>query len=354
MNNKTLKILAITAFILGIVSICVYKNKSKSWENNSLERGTPLFKEFDINSINKIKISFVDRIFLIEKKDSKWILPDADNYPADFEKIKENLLTISEMQITQVINLEDEKKENELFHLGDNKSKKPATKLELIDDNNQTKSLLIGGYHYPIAEKNLAYSNQPDPNGRYIKKLDTKKKVYIVSEVLRDIYPVTPIWMKKSFITLSNPQRIQYQNEEKSIDWDIIRPNDKVNFLLVRPYDKKLDVKKINEFIHNLFSPRFRNVKKFIKFSEEDKIIGTINYKNFDKILFILKVIKRDKRYFIKYDIDSKDIEKIKDKKLKEKAIKQAEKDQFFTNWLYEVDAKFIENLNKSIFKEER
>ncbi len=350
MNNKSLRKLSVVALILVIICVVLYNNKKQSWENNSIERDTLLIKEFDVNSVNKIIVSFVDNSTTIEKKDSEWLLSSADNYPADFEKIKENLLSLEELRITQVLNIKDD--EYEVFNFGDKDSLKQPIKLELFNDkNSKIETIIFGNYHFAVASNKNPYLQKSEANGRYIKRLSNDNKVYIINDLFKDMMPMTPVWMKKTFLSLNNPRRIKYENKTASINWDIIRPNETTTFVLLKPRGEMIEDKNINDFLHNLFNPMFHNVKKFTELNDKDEIIGTVSYENFKNIIIGIKIIKTEKKLYLKYDIDTTNVARIKDEEKKKKILEQAEKDKFYTKWLFQIDEKFLESLNKTILK---
>ena len=52
-----------------------------------------------INDVAHIEIVSEDRIVILQKQDKRWVLQSADNYPAQFDKIKDTVISLSELKI---------------------------------------------------------------------------------------------------------------------------------------------------------------------------------------------------------------------------------------------------------------
>jgi hypothetical protein len=96
-----------------------------------------------INDVNKIKLSQSDNVFEIVRQDDTWLLKNKDDYPADNNKVKTNLLALS-----NAIKIEPKTKKESLLkklHLED--PSVPGSKsflMELYNDDAIIASAVIG------------------------------------------------------------------------------------------------------------------------------------------------------------------------------------------------------------------
>ena len=52
-----------------------------------------------INDVARIEIVSEDRTVILQKQDKLWVLQSADNYPAQFDKVKDTVISLSELKI---------------------------------------------------------------------------------------------------------------------------------------------------------------------------------------------------------------------------------------------------------------
>lgn len=141
-RNFSLLILLL-AIIISIFVVLTGINNS-NWNDKS-SYGQYYFSGLNqkINDINKIKLSQSDNVFEIAKENDMWILKNKDNYPADNNKVKANLISLS-----NAVKIEPKTERETLLnklHLEDPFG--PGSKsylLELYDDDNLIASAVIG------------------------------------------------------------------------------------------------------------------------------------------------------------------------------------------------------------------
>ncbi len=346
MNNIQLKKLVyilLGCIILGIIFSLVNR---ASWNNTPVECGELLFKNIDFNKVVRIDVASKKKTITIQHYKSIWIIKNI-NYPADFAFISKSLLALKDLKAIQVIDVD--KSHLSRFSLCDIDEKaKNAIKIDLYDNKNEKlTSLMLGKFHYKNTHSSITRSQ---PNGRYIRLNNVKNKVFLVSSLFDKIAPISTVWMKKEFISFQNPKTISYITNNSSDKWTLTRKSIKSQFDIVnKKKDNKIDIPILNEFVGNLFSPMFIDIKHKSQMSNKGKVENLITFENFDGFTYKIKLLKIDNKYYKKYDIDIKSlkVDKFKNNSSELTKLKvKLKKESFFTKWYYEIYKKNVKVWN--------
>src|SRR5262245_52510074 len=100
-KNQVLLSLALAA-VLGIAGIYFQISRSAGW--NDAKTDHRLFQDLPVNDIERIQIRSSSATVTLEKKENKWGVAERNDYPADFEKIRDLARTL--WQLKAVRNLE--------------------------------------------------------------------------------------------------------------------------------------------------------------------------------------------------------------------------------------------------------
>jgi hypothetical protein len=141
-RNISLLLLLLAIIISAFVVLTGINNSN--WNDKS-SYGQYYFPGLNqkINDVNKIKLSQSDNVFEIVRQDDTWLLKNKDDYPADNNKVKTNLLALS-----NAIKIEPKTKKESLLkklHLED--PSVPGSKsflMELYNDDAIIASAVIG------------------------------------------------------------------------------------------------------------------------------------------------------------------------------------------------------------------
>jgi hypothetical protein len=96
---KRQQLLVLSALtIIAIVAAGLFTHSRAP--QTKIEKET-LFPELanKINDVTHIEIVSKDRTVILQKQDKRWVLLSADNYPAQFDKIKDTVVSLSELKI---------------------------------------------------------------------------------------------------------------------------------------------------------------------------------------------------------------------------------------------------------------
>ena len=167
MTTKKLATLAAAAAVLG--AIAHVSSNSKRLKTPTLA-GKPVLKALDLSAVQRIEVSDDgQKTLTLESTDAGWAVPSLFGYPADITKIRENLLTLTDLKIGQVAT------GKQLGH---------ALVVDLQDASGKSLATLrLGEKHLREATGQMAmYGGGAYPDGRYVAtEGDT---VYLVKETL--------------------------------------------------------------------------------------------------------------------------------------------------------------------------
>src|SRR3989339_640879 len=185
MKGKNLLVLIVLAVVLVIVAVNTSDNGSKSKPNVI---GNNVFPDLVADDVEKIVITSTEGTTTVARVNDIWSVPDRFNYPADFNKLKDYLLKVSDMKIGQVMKLDEKQKASMKL------TPTSATKLEFVGKNNSTiVSLLIGEARMRKPAGDMAeFGGYPD--GQYGSP-DEGKNVYLVSTALSELPLNSKNWL---------------------------------------------------------------------------------------------------------------------------------------------------------------
>ena len=170
---KRQKLLILSAITIVIVVIAAFFNQSRA-PQITIEKET-LFPELanKVNDVTHIEInSSEDRDVILQKiEDGQWALQSADNYPAQFDKIKDVVVSLSQIKILAT-KTDNPKLYPELGVEGPDGINTSSLLLTLSDQSGTTLASLIVG---KPRKKNTG-SNQPN---LYVRKVDAKNALLV-------------------------------------------------------------------------------------------------------------------------------------------------------------------------------
>lgn len=165
-RKLSLALALIAAIFLFLVIMTGLNNPS--WDKK-ISTGELYFPELKdkINEVSLIKISQSGESFEIVRKDDEWLLKNKDNFPADNNKVKTNLIAAS-----NAIKIEPKTQREHLFtklHLENPSSVNAKSYLMQLynDDNNVLASVIVG--------KRKLNLNKIGEFGVYLRKPDTNE-----------------------------------------------------------------------------------------------------------------------------------------------------------------------------------
>jgi Domain of unknown function (DUF4340) len=221
MKKNHLLLLLAVAVGGGLAGIYFKVAQSAKWSDSKTDR--TIFQNLPVNDISQIQIRSTPASVTLEKKDDEWRVAQRDDYPADFDKIRDLIKMLWELKAGQEMQVGPSQ-------LGRLKVAAPGhgpeSGLEIDlrgQKESQIASLIIG----KSADRNNA-SAAPATSGRFVYNPAVKDQVYLVSESFVSVDPVSVgSWLNKAFITPGEVKEIDQAAWANNPGWKVTRQDTK-------------------------------------------------------------------------------------------------------------------------------
>ncbi len=203
MKGKSIFYMTIVAIIL--CGMALYINKSRRQEPPQ-NIGKKVFSDLPVNDIDTIKIKSKTGTATVTRVGDLWVATDRHNYPANFEKIKNALISLSNIKITQSMKVA--KKHIDSLKFNDPSGDKAtaansATVVELSGGGKNIQSFMIGAQHMKKGDQPGMPEGASYPDGAFI-SLDQGKTAYLVKETLDDLGADQKMWLNGELFSVQN------------------------------------------------------------------------------------------------------------------------------------------------------
>lgn len=178
MKGKNLLILAVVAAVLvGLAAM----NRSRTRIAEPSKAGQSVFASLPVNDVARIEVASAAQTATVARVNDVWVSENRFRHPADFGKVRDALLKLSDLKIGQTANLSDAQKKRLKLAPPAPGATNAGTVVSLIGgDGRKLASLLLGDEHKrPSSGDDQGYGGYAD--GRYISP-DGGRTVYLVQE----------------------------------------------------------------------------------------------------------------------------------------------------------------------------
>jgi hypothetical protein len=231
MNRKQLILIFLALVVLGGASLILLKHNDQTWSAPEGKMGQKLFPTFPINDIASLSIQGSGTVHL-ERKGGSWIVQERNGYPADFNKIKELLITMSGLKVTQSEPIGP----SQLTHMElqpPGKGEGSGTLVVFGDDKGKTlQSVLLGKKHLEQAATPSPFGGGDYPNGRYVMLTDDPKELLTISDPLSSIETNAATWLNQDFFKVEKPSSISVISTDATNSWKITRESETAPWVL--------------------------------------------------------------------------------------------------------------------------
>ena len=196
MKLRTLMVLVVVLVILAVVAgVRLRKPAGRAAEGPV--PGAAVLAGLDINQVSKLTVVSGVSTSLVEKKDGRWIVSSLYGYPADFDRLAQQLRSLVDLKVGQIMrggtdNLDE-------FGL----SASNATHVLLKDAADKTLADLFIGMPR-LAENGQPYGN--GPGGQYLRV--GSGPVLLVSDMVRGFSPSGADWARRELFSV-NPREVK-------------------------------------------------------------------------------------------------------------------------------------------------
>jgi hypothetical protein len=187
--------------------------------------GQKLFPNFPINEVAGLDIQGAGALHL-ERKGDGWQVRERGGYPVDFSKIKEMLITLSNLKISQSEPIGS----SQLAHMElepPGKGAGSGTLVTFTDEKGKAiQSLLLGKKHLEEAGGNSQFGGGEYPNGRYVMLPADPKSLLLITDPLSNIETNAPPWLNQQFFKIEKPDSIAVVSTDATNSWKVMRANE--------------------------------------------------------------------------------------------------------------------------------
>ena len=377
MNKKNLMILSAVVIVLGGVCLLLLNRESGNWSGAGVSSATggELLKNLNVNDIGEITVRNSEKSVTLHKKDGKWKVADASDYPADFEKVSS--LTIKLKELKPVQNVQAGPSQYGRLKLlkpsakADEEKKKDeyGTFVSMKDAAGKKMASLVIGKDYSVDKHQTGGSDDSPYNfssgGKYL-LVEGMKNPVVVSESLYDAVPDISSWLNKDFVKVENIKSVSYSDGDSKNGWSVSKDKKdgtfKVEWL---KKDEEQNGSNISSLTSSFNYMSFNGIADYKKASDLEKLEkhAVLTVRTFDGFTYKFTVAEKDDKGFLNVAVSAKfaekripakdekkeDKEKL-DKKFRENLKKLQEKlkkEEFFNNWVYTFPKYKIDQLMK-------
>ena len=256
MRGKNLIVLLVLAAIL-VVTAVMSNRKSQSAPPSAI--GALLLPELNLNAINSIVVATKASTASVEKGEEGWIVVEKHGYPADFDAIRDSLITLSKVKIGDAPTLSEEKR----VSLGIEKLSEGNDETTLVTlsgpGDDALATLILGKEHMrKSSSSNSRFGGYPD--GRFL-SVDGGKNVYLVSEPLSAFSDDSLDWTDTSLLDVSGSDLVKVTlSGPTGLPLEMTQPEGKSELVLAGLAD--------NEEPNRPKFSSIRNALSYLKFSD--------------------------------------------------------------------------------------
>lgn len=231
MNRKQLILIFLALVVLGGLSLLLLKHNDQTWSAPQGKMGQKLFPNFPINDIAGLAIEGAGTVHL-DRKAGTWQVRERGGYPADFSKIKELLISMSGLKVSQSEPIGP----SQLTHMElqpPGKGEGSGTLVIFTDDKGKAiQSVLLGKKHIEQAAATSQFGGGDYPNGRYVMLTDDQKDLLIITDPLSNIETNPATWLNQDFFKIEKPASITVISTDATNSWKITRASETAPWLL--------------------------------------------------------------------------------------------------------------------------
>ena len=252
-RNQFLLLLA-AAVIVGLAGIYFQISRSAGWSESKTDR--TIFQNLAVNDVTKIQIRSAAGSLTLEKKGNDWCVAERDDYPADFEKIRDLVKTLWALKAGQEMEV-GPSQFGRLKVLAPNQGNDAGIEIDLTGEKGANIASLIIGKSVDRTDN----ARGAAASGRFVYNPAVKDRVYLVSESFFSVDPVTiGSWLDKTFITPGELKEVEQVAWSNNPGWKVVRDDPKADWILENPQHGETLEKAFGQSLAN-FSPGFTDVR---------------------------------------------------------------------------------------------
>ena len=229
MKKNNLLLLLAVAVVAGLAGIYFQVAQSSKWSDSKTDR--TIFQNLPVNDISQIQIRSGTVSVTLERKEDVWGVAERDNYPADFDKIRDLIKTLWELKAGQEMQVGPSQL-GRLKVTAPGKGPESGIEIDLKGQkDSQIATLIIGK---SADQSNAAAASAT--TGRFVYNPAVKDRVYLVSESFFSVDPVSVgSWLDKTFIAPEELKEVDQAAWSNNPGWKVTRQDAKGEWQLEDP-----------------------------------------------------------------------------------------------------------------------
>ena len=243
MNARIAGILVILLVVLGGAALLAQREDSTRRADNAGAIGQPLLKGLKAADIARVRIAEPKSTLTLERKEDGWVIAERDGFPADVAKVREFVLKVIGLKVTQTEPLGE--KDRARLNLDDS-----GTQVEFAGADGKSLSRFVVG-------KKLFKSEPENPDrapgdGRFVLVPGDEKTAAMVSDPLPQASAKSAEWIDRRSFQVEKVKTLDVRYPDGS-GWRVQREKDNDAWRLAdqRP-GEKLDSSKANAATYSL------------------------------------------------------------------------------------------------------
>lgn len=264
MNQKQLVTLLVLVVILGGAGLLLRQHNQSSWQGASKDAGQKLLGDnFPVNDVAAIVLKHGSNELGLVKKNDLWRVRERNDYPADFNQMREFLLKVRDLKIVQTEKVGPSQLTR--LALAPGAGTNAALVVDFKDQNGKTmRSLLLGKKHTRKPDRPSPYGEMGDegwPDGRWVKVGAEAPEVALISEALQNIEPKPEQWLDKDFFKVEKLRSLAVTFTNATNSWKLSRETEAGEWKLANAKPgEQLDSSKASGVTTSLGAPSFADV----------------------------------------------------------------------------------------------
>ncbi|HZN24646.1 MAG TPA: DUF4340 domain-containing protein [Burkholderiales bacterium] len=361
MNRKQFLILVVALLVLGGAGLAMFWQDIAAYRTAGSKIGGKLLPNLKIADLAQLELRDAKNRVTLVRKENHWVVQERDGYPADFKAISDFVIKLSDLKIVQADTVgESLLPRVELVEPG--KGEGAGTLVELKDAGGKTLAAVVLGKKVLKKDPGNPLPSAQDgvPAARYIRVLDEKNQVVVVSDPLAAAEAQPGRWLDKDFAKI---ERVKTLSVESDNGWKITRDEEWGQWKFAGG-GGDLDPSGAVSAVNSLGQLSFNDVVAGAKPEEEGKPV-TITADTFDNLVYTVRLAKRkgSEDYLLSVNVSGEPPrerqgekgEKAEDKERRDKDFAESRKrlelriarDKARSAWTYVVDAKQVAPLLK-------
>jgi hypothetical protein len=238
MNARIAALLLVVLAALGGGALLVMQQQSGSRSPaDAASLGQPLLKGLQAAAVASIAIRNPGETLTLTRKDERWTIAERDNFPADFDKVREFVLKAIALKVGQSEPIGEKDRARLKLDAG-------GTAVDFLGADGKPIAQLVAGRKYFKAEP-----ENPDKalgDGRYVALPGDVKRVIVVADPLTQASTRSADWISKAGIGAEKVKTLDVR-DAAGASWRIERPGDNADWKLAGARgDEKLEITRAN------------------------------------------------------------------------------------------------------------